>query len=222
MPKVEEIGVLNLQGGVQEHLDHLDRIGVPCRGVKNADDFNGLAGLIIPGGETTCLQNLLRITELDEVIAQKFREGIKLWGTCAGAILLAREIAGESPCLALIDIAIERNAFGSQLDSFASEAHIPKLSSDPIPLIFIRAPKIIRAGSDVKILLRMDDYIAAAESEEALVTVFHPELTSNLSFHRYFAHKCGLSVADNSTNPVTDTSWTRKSWMRFARICEEK
>jgi 5'-phosphate synthase pdxT subunit len=222
MPKVEEIGVLNLQGGVQEHLDHLDRIGVPCRGVKKTNDFDSLAGLIIPGGETTCLQNLLRITGLDEVIAQKFREGIKLWGTCAGAILLAQEIVGESPHFGLIDITIERNAFGSQLDSFASEAHIPQFSSDPIPLIFIRAPKITRAGSGVNILLRIDDYIAAAESEEVLVTVFHPELTPNLSFHRYFAQKCGLSVADNSINPVTDASWTRKSWMRFARISGEK
>ncbi len=217
-----EIGVLNLQGGVQEHLDHLDRIGVPCRGVKKADDFDRLAGLIIPGGETTCLQNLLRITGLDEVIVRKFREGIKLWGTCAGAILLAQEIVGESPYLASIDIAIERNAFGSQLDSFASEAHIPQLSSDPIPLIFIRAPKITRTGSDVKILLRMNDYIAAAESEEVLVTIFHPELTPNLSFHRYFAQKCGLSVADDPTNQVTDASWNRKSWMRFARISGEK
>ena len=216
------IGVLDLQGGVQEHLDHLRRIGVPGRSVRHADDFAGLAGLILPGGETTCLARLLRIFDLEDVILQKYREGLKLWGTCAGAILLARENIGEAPYLGLIDIAVKRNAFGSQMDSFTCNALVPRVAPDPIPLTFIRAPKIIRVGSGVDVLVHMDDYIAAAESEDILVTIFHPELTPSLAFHRYFAGKCGLSCEDPAKSPVTDSSWTRKGWMRFARNIDSR
>lgn len=213
-----QIGVLDLQGGVQEHLDHLQRIGVIGRRVKDAGDIAGLAGLIIPGGETTCLARLLRIFNIEEVIVREYRRGLKLWGTCAGAILLAQKNLGESSYLGLIDIDIKRNAFGSQMDSFTRTALVPRVAPDPIPLIFIRAPKIIRVGSGVDILLRLDDYIAAAESKDVLVTVFHPELTPNPAFHRYFAAKCGLSLAGCSKTPETDRPWTRTSWMRFAGI----
>ena len=213
-----QIGVLDLQGGAQEHLDHLQRIGVISRRVKGPDDIAGLAGLIIPGGETTCLARLLHIFGFEEVIVHEYRRGLKLWGTCAGAILLAKENVGESRYLGLIDIDIKRNAFGSQMDSFTRTALVPGVAPDPIPLIFIRAPKIIQVGPGVDILLRLDDYIAAAESKGVLVTVFHPELTPSLAFHRYFAAKCGLSLADRSKSPEPDRPWTRTSWMRFARI----
>jgi 5'-phosphate synthase pdxT subunit len=186
--------------------------------VKHPGDITGLAGLILPGGETTCLARLLRIFGFEEVIVREYRRGLKLWGTCAGAILLAKENVGESRYLGLIDIAIKRNAFGSQLDSFTCKALVPRIAPAPIPLTFIRAPKIIRVGSDVDVLLRLDDYIAAAESKDVLVTVFHPELTPSPAFHRYFAAKCGLSLADRSKSPETDRPWTRTSWMRFARI----
>ena len=208
------IGVLDLQGGVHEHLEHLERLGIPYAKVKHPEDFSGLAGLIIPGGESTCLARLLDIFELKEVILQHYSRGMKIWGTCAGAILLANRVVGDQPCLGLIDLEIERNSFGSQLDSFNSEAVIEEISADPIPLTFIRAPKILRAGSDVHVLLRMDDYIAAAENEGTLVTVFHPELTGCLALHRYFALKCGL-------NPVSETDhqdWDNVSWMKLARI----
>jgi 5'-phosphate synthase pdxT subunit len=208
------IGVLDLQGDVCEHLDHLERIGVAARPVKQAEDLAGLVGMILPGGESTCLARLLRFFNIDQVIIRKFHEGMKLWGTCAGAILLAKTITGETPHLGLIDIEVERNGFGSQLDSFASEASIPKLSPTPIPLTFIRAPKIIRVGEGVDILLRMGDFIAAAESPDVLVTVFHPELTPSLAFHRYFARKCGLQPGMKEADP----SWDRTSWMRLARI----
>jgi 5'-phosphate synthase pdxT subunit len=214
------IGVLDLQGGVEEHLDHLRRIGVPGRRVKRAGDFAGLAGLILPGGETTCLARLVRIFGLEDVILHEYGQGLKLWGTCAGAILLAKENIGEPPYLGLIDIDIKRNAFGSQMDSFTCNALVPRVAPDPIPLTFIRAPKIIRAGSGVDVLLHLDDYIAAAESDDVLVTVFHPELTPSLAFHRYFAKKCGLSAGDPAKNSATDPSWTRKGWMRFARIMD--
>ena len=208
------IGVLDLQGGVHEHLEHLERLGIPYAKVKQPSDFSELAGLIIPGGESTCLARLLNIFELKEVIRQHYLRGMKIWGTCAGAILLANRVIGDQPCLGLIDIEIERNSFGSQLDSFNGEAVIEAVSADPIPLTFIRAPKILSEGSDVHVLLRMEDYIAAAENEGILVTVFHPELTGSLAFHRYFTLKCGL-------NPVAETihqDWENVSWMKHARI----
>ena len=210
------IGVLDLQGGVFEHLDHMERLGVPVRPVKKAEDFQGLAGLILPGGESTCLARLLGVFGIDKVIIRKFQEGMKLWGTCAGAILLAKSLAGEAPHLGLIDIEVARNSFGSQLDSFAVEASIPKLSRIPIPLTFIRAPKILSVGEGVDVLLRMGDFIAAAESPDVLVTVFHPELTPSLAFHRHFARKCGLQPGTEET--AINPSWDRTSWMRLARI----
>lgn len=208
------IGVLDLQGGVQEHLDHLRRVGVAARPIKRAADLAGLAGLIIPGGESTCLSRLLNIFGLDTAIRQAHGKGLKLWGTCAGAILLARENVGETPFLGLIDIAVSRNAFGSQLDSFNREALAPTVAREPIPLTFIRAPKIVRAGEEVRVLLRLDDYIAAAEDDRILVTVFHPELTPSLAFHRYFARKCGLDVAGDDAG--LDPDWTPLSWTRFS------
>ncbi len=204
------IGVLDLQGGVQEHLDHLRRIGVAARPVKRATELVGLAGLIIPGGESTCLARLLHIFDLDTAIRTAHGQGLPLWGTCAGAILLAHENVGETPCLDLIDIAVSRNAFGSQLDSFNREVTVPAVAATPIPLTFIRAPKIVRVGAGVRVLLSLEDYIAAAEDDQVLVTVFHPELTPSLAFHRYFAHKCGLSV--NAADVALD--WTPHSWMR--------
>jgi len=209
------IGVLDLQGGVCEHIDHLQRLGIDARPVKQEKDFDGLAGLILPGGESTCLARLLRIFAIDEIIIRGFREGMKLWGTCAGAILLAGKLTGETPHLGLIDIEVQRNGFGSQLDSFACESSVPKISPDPVPLTFIRAPKILRVGEGVEVLLRMDDFIAAAESPEVLVTVFHPELTGCLAFHRYFARKCGLHPHEEGD---LDPTWDKTSWTRLARI----
>jgi 5'-phosphate synthase pdxT subunit len=209
------IGVLDLQGGVQEHFDHLQRIGVAARPVKRAAELEGLAGLIIPGGESTCLSRLLAIFGLDKAIETHYRQGMKLWGTCAGAILLARENVGETPSLGLIDIAVSRNAFGSQLDSFNCEALVPAVAGEPIPLTFIRAPKIVHVGEGVRVLLPMDDYIAAAEDDRILVTVFHPELTPSLAFHRYFARKCGLNVAGGDDAGL-DPDWTPQSWMNFS------
>lgn len=211
------IGVLDLQGGVAEHLDHLSRLGVEERPVKEAGDLEDLAGLILPGGESTCLSKLLRIFHVDEAIVQAHRDGMKIWGTCAGAILLAREIVGEQPVLSLIDITVMRNSFGSQLDSFAIEALIPSISSESLPLTFIRAPMITRIGRDVNVLLEFDDYIAAVESPTVLATIFHPELTACLAFHRYFIRKCGLDPVDVQAEPM-DTTWHTASWTRLTRL----
>ena len=215
-PAGETIGVLDLQGGVCEHLDHLERLAIKARPVKQPGDFDGLAGLIFPGGESTCLARLLKIFDLESLIIGRFREGMKLWGTCAGAILLARTLAGEAPHLGLIDIEIERNSFGSQLDSFTCEAPVPAVLPEPAPLTFIRAPKILKVGKGVKVLLRIRGFIAAAESPDVLVTVFHPELTPCLGFHRYFARKCGLQPRAEEAS--LDRSWENTSWTRLARI----
>ena len=211
------IGVLDLQGGVHEHLDHLERLGVAHKRVKQISDFSDLAGLIIPGGESTCMARLLDIFNIKEVIRRHYARGMKLWGTCAGAVLLAREVVGENSCLDLIDMKIERNSFGSQLDSFVSEALIPAVCAESIPLTFIRAPKIIAVGKEINVLLKMDNYIAAAESENVLVTVFHPELTGCLALHRYFAIKCELKLAANGHGYI-DPLWKISSWTRHAGI----
>jgi len=215
--KPDIIGVLDLQGGVHEHLDHLRRLGIKTRRVKQKTDFDDLAGCIIPGGESSCISRLLDIFDIKSSLLKAADRGMKIWGTCAGAILLAKKIVGETACLGLIDIEIERNSFGSQLDSFQTEALIPAVAAEPIPLTFIRAPKILKVGPKVNVLLRIEDYIAAAENENILVTVFHPELTGSIALHRYFAVKCGLIPPDNKliySNP----QWQNSSWTQLARI----
>jgi 5'-phosphate synthase pdxT subunit len=211
------IGVLDLQGGVHEHLDHLDRLGISYRRVKNKEDFEDLAGLIIPGGESSCLCRLINIFEIKEILLTNYHRGMKIWGTCAGTILLAKSVVGEETCLGLIDVEVERNGFGSQLDSFTSDAVIKEVDPKPIPLTFIRAPKIVKVGEKINVLLKIDDYIAAAESENVLVTVFHPELTESLAFHRYFAIKCGIKY-DVKKNGYIERAWENQSWTRLARI----
>ncbi len=176
-----------------------------------------LAGLIIPGGESSCIAKLLNIFGIRKTILDAHHRGMKIWGTCAGAILLAKKVINETPCLDLIDMEIERNSFGSQLDSFVKEALIPAVAREPIPLTFIRAPKITKVGKDVRVLLKIDDYIAAAENENVLVTVFHPELTGCLALHRYFALKCGLQPASDKQDCI-DRHWESSSWTRLARI----
>jgi len=210
------IGILDLQGDVVEHLDHLERLGVAARRIKEASQLSGLRGLILPGGESTCLARLLGLFGLDAAIRSAYEEGMKIWGTCAGAILLATRVTGEKPHLGLVDMEIERNGFGSQLDSFQMVAQVPAVSPEPVPLTFIRAPKIKSVGAGVEILLQGEDYIAAVETPGALATVFHPELTDNLAFHHYFACKCGLSPIPLPTATAAD--WTITSWTRHLRL----
>lgn len=213
-----EIGVLDLQGGVVEHVRHLERLGLRPVLVKEPEELSGLAGLIIPGGESTCLGRLLKIFGLDQAIIDHCHRGMKIWGTCAGAILLAGKLAGEEPCLALVDIEVERNSFGSQLDSFTGFALIPEISPIELPLTFIRAPRITKVGPAVRVLLEKDDFIAAVETDGSLVTVFHPELTPCLAFHRYFARKCGLKPLAEAIVPDLDPGWDLTSWTGLLRV----
>jgi len=211
------IGVLDLQGDVVEHLDHLDRLGLAARRVKEAGDLENLAGLILPGGESTCIARLMAEAGLDREIREAFQGGLKLWGTCAGAILLATTVKGERPHLGLVEMVVERNSFGSQLDSFVTQAVVPAISPEPLELVFIRAPKILEVGRGVRVLLSLEDYIAAAETDGALVTVFHPELTPSAAFHAYFAAKCGVPLPSETSKTIggwSGTSWTRYSSLR--------
>ncbi|MCR4441519.1 MAG: pyridoxal 5'-phosphate synthase glutaminase subunit PdxT [Peptococcaceae bacterium] len=185
---VINIGVLAMQGSVNEHLRMLSRIrGInPCE-VRLESDLEMVSGLILPGGESTTIGRLLKDSGLDEKIIKRAHEGMPLWGTCAGMILLAKEIVNENYFhLGLMDIVVRRNAYGGQLNSFISKMKVPQVSNDVIPLVFIRAPWVERVGGNVKVLAKFNGRIIAVQQNNLLATSFHPELTGDLSFHQYF------------------------------------
>lgn len=183
------IGVLALQGSVTEHIHALEKVGgvIPVE-VKSEEELNRVSGLILPGGESTTIGKLLKDFGLYQPIIGKVKEGMPLWGTCAGMILMAKEIVGED-CnhLGLMDISVRRNAYGSQLDSFTTDLNIPEVSDTPVPMVFIRAPWVERRGDGVEELANIEGRTVAVRQENMLATSFHPELTSDFSFHRYFS-----------------------------------
>lgn len=184
---MRRIGVLALQGSVAEHMAKLQALpGVEAIAVKTAQDVSRLDGIILPGGESTTMGKLLREFGLFLPLKSRMEDGLPAWGTCAGMILLAKEIADESPHLAVMDIKVRRNAYGTQIDSFVGQAVIPAVSEKRLNLVFIRAPWIEEAKGNVDILCRLDGHIVAARQGNLLVTSFHPELTQDLSMHRYF------------------------------------
>ena len=169
-------------------MERLERLGnVEALAVKYAEELEGLDGLVIPGGESTAIGLLLKNYGLIKPIQEKVRGGMGVWGTCAGMILLAKELADDDTRhLGLMDICVRRNAYGRQLESFSTQAQVPDVSEKPVPLVFIRAPYVERAGKDVEILLTVRGNIVACRERNMLATSFHPELTEDLSFHRYF------------------------------------
>jgi len=183
------IGVLALQGAFREHLRTLDAIGVEGVPVRLPADLDGVAGLILPGGESTTMRKLIDRWNLREPILDLAASGAPLFGTCAGMIVLAREIAGgEEPVLPLLDVTVERNAFGRQLDSFEADLSVPVLGDQPVHGVFIRAPIIERAGPGVDVLARLDDgRIVAVRERNVVATAFHPELAGETRFHRLVA-----------------------------------
>ena len=182
-----KVGVLSLQGGVIEHLNQIKSLGHIGVQVKKEEDLNDIDAIILPGGESTTIGNLLKITGLIEPLKEKIKNGLPTWGTCAGMILLANEIDGqELKHLQLMDIKVRRNAFGTQIDSFKTETVIEKVSQEKIELVFIRAPYITELKGNVKILCKVDNKIVAAKQDNIIVTSFHPELTNDLSFLKYF------------------------------------
>lgn len=187
---MKQIGVLAVQGAVSEHMNMIREAGAEAIAVKYADEMKGLDGLIIPGGESTAIGRLLRDFDLMEPIKRRADEGMAVWGTCAGMILLSKEIINdEVPHLGLMDIAVRRNAYGRQLDSFTTTVNVPEVSDSDIPLVFIRAPYVERISGDAEVLLTVNDNIVACKQGKLLATSFHPELTRDLSFHKYFIEK---------------------------------
>jgi 5'-phosphate synthase pdxT subunit len=186
------IGVLALQGDFREHITKLSGINVPSAEVRLPADLEGLSGLIIPGGETTTFRNLARVFGLIEPL-REFGRRHAVWGTCAGAIVLAREIGREESVLGLMDIVVERNSFGRQRESFEIDLEIPALSSrnhktpPSVHAIFIRAPAIQKVGPGVEVLARLPEgTIVAARQNRWLATCFHPELSNDDRMHRLF------------------------------------
>lgn len=186
--KMIKVGVLAIQGAVAEHLELLNQIPDVCaQEVKYLDELNEVDGLIIPGGESTAIGRLLRDFNLLQPLKERILNGMPVWGTCAGMILLAKSLENDPTVhLGVMDITVERNAYGRQLGSFTTEVEIEKISSNKIPLVFIRAPYVTQVKSDVDILLEVNNHIVACQQKQMLATSFHPELTKDTSFHRYF------------------------------------
>ena len=186
MQTLPTIGVLALQGDFAEHAHMLRDIGVQPVEVRKADQLTGLDGLIIPGGESTTFGKLAKSFGLVEPL-REFVQTHPTWGTCAGAIFLAKHIQGEVPHLGLMDITVERNAFGRQIDSFTQPLDVKGLDGGPYRAVFIRAPIITEVGPSAEVLARLDDgTIVAARQDHMLATSFHPELTPDERMHRYF------------------------------------
>jgi 5'-phosphate synthase pdxT subunit len=184
-----KIGVLALQGAFKEHIHMLRRLGVEAVEVRLPNELNILDGLIIPGGESTTIGKLATMYQLIEPL-QRFAATKPLWGTCAGMILMAKEIGMDQPLLGVMDIIVERNAFGRQKDSFQENLYVKVLEngvSRPFPGIFIRSPRLIETRHQaIKIAWLADGTPVAAAENKLLVTAFHPELTNDTRFHRYF------------------------------------
>lgn len=181
-----QIAVLALQGAFIEHEQMLSRLGASSFEIRQKRDLEKpFDGLIIPGGESTVQGKLLHDLELFEPLRQRITAGLPVFGTCAGLILLAKNISNDQRChLATMDITASRNAYGRQLGSFYTEAEFEGLGK--IPMTFIRAPYIESTAENVEILSRVDGNIVAARQGNQLVTSFHPELNDDLSVHRYF------------------------------------
>lgn len=188
-----KIGILALQGAFEEHAKVLEKLGVVSVEIRNLDDFQqhqcDLSGLILPGGESTTMGKLLRDQQMLVPIREAILSGLPVFGTCAGLILLAKEITSqEESHLGTMDIVVERNAYGRQLGSFYTEAECKGVGQ--IPMTFIRGPIISSLGEGVEILATVDNQIVAAQEKNMLVTSFHPELTDDVRLHQYFIKMC--------------------------------
>ena len=208
------IGVLALQGAFIEHEKALARIGVEPVEVRLPGELEGLDGLILPGGESTTIGQVAERWGLLEPIRAFARSGRPLWGTCAGMILMAKEVVdgvSGQPRLELMDVVVRRNVFGRQVDSFEVGLEVPALGEEPFHAVFIRAPHIERVGKEVEILARLepvlspstalrtggvegDGAVVAVRQGNLLATAFHPELTDDDRFHRYFLGLAGAST----------------------------
>ncbi|MDP9018427.1 MAG: pyridoxal 5'-phosphate synthase glutaminase subunit PdxT [Candidatus Eremiobacteraeota bacterium] len=182
------IGVLALQGNVVEHVRALEDVGANAIPVKTRADLDTVAGLVIPGGESTTVMKLLARFGLAEPIVARVRAGMPLWGTCMGLIVAAHDVAGmpEQPTLDLLDVSVRRNAFGRQVNSSEVQLAIPVLGEQPFPAVFIRAPWIERAGPAVQTLAWLDGHGVLVRQGHILGSSFHPEMSQDRRVHQYF------------------------------------
>ena len=188
-----KIGILALQGAFTEHAKVLDQLGIESVELRNLEDFqksrSDLSGLILPGGESTTMGKLLRDQDMMIPIREAILSGLPVFGTCAGLILLAKEITSQDEShLGTMNMVVERNAYGRQLGSFYTEAECRGVGK--IPMTFIRGPIISSIGEDVEILATVNNQIVAAQEKNMLVTSFHPELTDDVRLHQYFINMC--------------------------------
>ena len=183
-----KIGVLAAQGAFIEHIASLQQLDIEAMPVRLPRELRGVDGLIIPGGESTTISRLMSSYDLVKEIVTMAGGGLPVFGTCAGMILMAKQITNNgTPSLKLMDISVRRNAFGRQVDSFEAELEIPVLGKKAFPGVFIRAPLIESCNDGVEVLARLTDGpIVAARQGKLLGTAFHPELTDDLRFHRFF------------------------------------
>lgn len=181
-----KVGVLSLQGGVIEHINHIERLGHEAIEIKKEEDLTNIDFLILPGGESTTIGNILRTTGLLEKIREKIKNGLPTWGTCCGMILLAKEVEGEDKNhFGLMDIKVRRNGYGSQLDSFNTNKVVDGIGKEPIELVFIRAPYVLEHGKEVKTIVEVDGKIVGVRQNNMIATSFHPELTEDTRFLQY-------------------------------------
>jgi 5'-phosphate synthase pdxT subunit len=185
---MSNIGVLALQGDFAEHIHVFQRLGIAAREVRQPQELADLDGLVIPGGESTTIARLISEFGLLEPLRERVQQGFPLWGTCAGMIVLAQEASELTwPTLGALTIAVRRNAFGRQVDSFETDLAVPALGQQPFHAVFIRAPIVEEVSDGVEVLARLENGKAVAVRQaNALATAFHPELTEDDRFHRYF------------------------------------
>jgi 5'-phosphate synthase pdxT subunit len=184
------IGVLALQGDFEAHIKMIQGLGAEAIAVRLPKHLDEIDGIIIPGGESTAIGKLMVVYELHEILQRMIREGVPVWGTCAGLILLAKEtdnaLLGQ-PLLASMDIRVRRNSFGSQRESFETDLAVSALGDEPFHAFFIRGPSIEEIGSEVEVLAKLDDgTIVAVRQGTLLGTAFHPEIAGDPRFHQYF------------------------------------
>jgi 5'-phosphate synthase pdxT subunit len=184
---MDRVGVLALQGDYTLHQKMLERIGCRALQVRKAAELEGLEALVIPGGESTTMLKFIQEEGLLEPLRKLHADGAALYGTCAGAILMAKEVTSpRQVSLGLMDIEVERNAYGRQVDSHMAEEPCPELGSEPLPMVFIRAPIIRRVGPSVRVLARHRGEPVLVREGRLLASTFHPELSEDERVHRYF------------------------------------
>jgi 5'-phosphate synthase pdxT subunit len=186
---VHKVGVLALQGASKRHAEALTALGALAVEVRTPDDLSGIDGIVLPGGESTTMSKLLALSALFDPLAERLADGMPAFGTCAGLILLSSEILDGRPdqrSFGVLDVAVRRNAFGRQVDSFETELAVEGLAGGGFPAVFIRAPAIERVGEGVEVLATVDGRPVLCRQGPILAAAFHPELSDDLRLHQHF------------------------------------